>query len=116
VRVRFQADADFNQKVLAAVVHREPVVDFQTAQAAGLHRRPDPKVLELAAKEGRLLVTHDQTTMPDHFAAFVALQTSSGVLIVPQHLPIALVIEELLIVWDASEAEEWVNRITYLPI
>jgi hypothetical protein len=113
---RFQADADFNEDILFAVVRRELSIDFQTAEAAGLAGLPDLKVLERAAAEGRILVTHDQKTMPDHFARFVADQNSSGVLIVPQHLPLAVVVEELLLVWDATEAEEWTNRIAYLPL
>ena len=38
---------------------------------------------------GRVLVTHDQKTMPRHFAAFIAAETSPGVLIIPQQLPVA---------------------------
>lgn len=113
---RFQADADFNEDVLFAVIHRELSVAFQTAEAAGLAGLSDLKVPELAAAEGRILVTHDQKTMPRHFARFIANQDSSGVLIVPQHLPLAVVVDELLLVWDASEAEEWTNRIAYLPL
>ncbi|HVC98518.1 MAG TPA: hypothetical protein VND64_32925 [Pirellulales bacterium] len=114
--MRFQADADLNLAILLAVVRREPAIDFQAAQVAGLARRPDPVVLSLTAKDGRLLVTHDQKTMPDHFARFVAKETSSGLLIVPQHLPISVVVDELLLIWGATEHEEWINRICYLPL
>lgn len=72
--------------------------------------------MEIASREGRVLVTHDQKTMPGHFANFVANQLSPGVLIVPQHLAISSVVEDLLLIWLASEAEEWVNRIRFLPI
>lgn len=34
--LRFQADADFNQKIVAATVRREPTIDFRTALDAGL--------------------------------------------------------------------------------
>lgn len=113
---RFQADADLNEDILFAVIRRELSVSFQTAEAAGLAGLPDLKVLERAASEGRILVTHDHKTMPGHFADFVGTQNSSGVLIVPQHLPLAVTVDELLLVWDASEAEEWTNRIAYLPL
>ncbi|NUQ64240.1 MAG: DUF5615 family PIN-like protein [Pirellulales bacterium] len=55
---------------------------------ADLARRLDPEVLATAAREERVLVTHDQKTMPDHFADFIAKQTSSGVLVIPQHVSI----------------------------
>lgn len=116
MRVRFQADADLNLIILLAVIRREPAVDFQTAAAAGLAHRQDPDVLAMAANDGRLLVTHDQKTMPDHFATFIASQSSPGVLVVPQHLPISIVADDLLLLWGATEAEEWINRICYLPL
>jgi hypothetical protein len=116
MRVRFQADADFNVIVLSALVRREPAIDFQTALAAGLTGLPDPEVLNIAAREGRVLVTHDHKTMPRHFGDFIAKQTSPGLLIVPQHVPPAVAVEELLLVWGATEAEEWINRVCYLPL
>ena len=116
MKVRFQADADLHQMIVTALVRREPGVDFQTATAAGLEGLRDPHVLERAATEGRVLVSHDQSTMPQHFAAFIQHQPSAGLLIVPQHLPYAIVVEELLLIWVASEAEEWINRIAYLPL
>ncbi len=78
MRIRFQADADLNHTILLATVRREPAIDFQSAFAAGLAHRRDREVLGIAAREGPLLVTHDQKTMPQHFAEFVALETSPG--------------------------------------
>jgi hypothetical protein len=99
--LRFQADADLNQIILHAVVRRAPALDFQIAAAAGLAGLRDPEVLALAARDGRVLVTHDQKTMPRHFAAFIATATSPGVLIIPQRLPIATAVEDLLLIWCA---------------
>ncbi|HLA09447.1 MAG TPA: hypothetical protein VJ023_02440 [Pyrinomonadaceae bacterium] len=36
MKVRFQADADLNLLIIAALKRREPTVDFQTARQAGL--------------------------------------------------------------------------------
>jgi len=116
MKVRFQADADLNQIIVKATLRREPGIDFQTAQAAGLPGLDDPEVLARAAKEGRVVVTHDRKTMPRHFADFITAQTSPGVLVVPQKLAVPLVVEDLLPIWAASEAEEWINRIRSLPL
>ena len=72
MRVRFQADADLNEDIVAGVVRREPRIDFETADEASLRELPDSQVLALAAQENRILVTHDRRTMPRH------LQTSSS--------------------------------------
>lgn len=116
MRVRFQADADLNHLILLATVRREPAIAFQTAPAAGLAGLSDREVLALAAREGRVLVTHDYRTMPRAFAQFVAADTSPGLLVIPQHLPLAAAADDLLLIWWASEADEWINRIAYLPL
>ena len=116
MRVRYQADADLNEIILLAAVRREPTMDFQTATVAGLAGRRDPDVLAFAAREGRVLVTHDHQTMPRHFGEFIAVSASPGVLLIPQHLSIAAAVEDLLLIWSATEADEWINRIRYLPL
>lgn len=116
MKVRFQADADLNQIILLATVRREPAIDFQTAITAGLPGIDDPEVLAMAAREGRVLVTHDRKTMPRHFAEFIARATSPGLLVIPQSLSAAAAVEDLILIWSVTEAEEWVNRIGFLPL
>jgi hypothetical protein len=114
--VRFQADADLNHIIMKATLRREPSIDFQTAHAAGLMGLRDPEVLALAAYAGRVLVTYDRKTMPKHFAEFIGYTTSNGVIVIPQKLPVRAAVEDLLLIWAASEAEEWLNRIQVLPL
>jgi hypothetical protein len=116
MKVRFQADADLNEILVRATLRREPGIDFQTSQKVHLAGLSDLDVLTLASRSGRLLVTHDRKTMPHHFAEFIARQSSAGVLIIPQNLPIMQVVEELILIWSATEAEEWINRIFLLPL
>jgi predicted nuclease of predicted toxin-antitoxin system len=114
-KVRFQADADLKQAIVTGTIRREPNIDFQAAYAAGLEGKLDPEVLAIAAQDGRVLVTHDRKTMPTEFGDFIVTQTSAGVLILSQKLPIADAIEALILVWEASTAEEWVNQIMSIP-
>ena len=76
----------------------------------------DPQVLAYSAQEGRILVTHDRNTMPRHFLPFLAAQRSPGLIIVPQHLAVSAAANDLILMWAASEAEEWQNQMTYLPL
>jgi hypothetical protein len=117
VRVRFLADADLNKTIVSGVLRREPSVDFLTAQAAGLRHMKDPEVLALAAEQQRVLVSHDVGTMPAHFREFTKDgKRSAGLLLVPQNLDVGTAIEELLLVWLASEASQWENRLEWLPL
>jgi uncharacterized protein DUF5615 len=116
MKVRFQADADLKHAIVRATLRREPTIDFQSAQSADLVGLDDMAVLAFADREGRVLVSHDSRTMPSHFAEFISKNTSPGVVIASQQLTIAMVVEELLLIWAASDADEWMNRITHLPL
>jgi predicted nuclease of predicted toxin-antitoxin system len=115
VNVRFQADADLNEDIVTGVLRREPRVDFQTAEAAGLRSLSDVEVLTIAARDSRILVSHDRKTMPRAFAEFVGLSASPGVLIVSQRTDLLSAIEGVLLVWSASQAEEWTNQLGTIP-
>jgi hypothetical protein len=116
VKVRFQADADLNEDIVTGVLRREPQVDFQTATTAGLRRLSDLEVLTLAAREGRVLVSHDRRTMPGAFAGFVSANVSPGLLIVSQKTDLLAAINELLLVWQASDAADWANQLFAIPL
>jgi Domain of unknown function (DUF5615) len=113
---RFQADADFNQKIVLGVRRRERAVDFEDARTAGVIGLPDPDVLRKAADLGLILISHDRKTMPAHFARFLDSQSSPGLIIVAQDLDIGLAIEDLLLVWAASDAEEWRDKVGFIPL
>ena len=116
MKVRFIADYDLNGEILDGLVRREPSIDFLSGFEAGLQGVPDPDVLEKAADEGRVLVTHDRRTMPHHFGEFIPHRQSPGVFILPQRVEIGAAIDELLLIWSASDSDEWTNRILYLPL
>ena len=111
------ADADLNKAIVTGLIRREPSLDFLTAQAAGLRGLNDFAVLALAAQQQRVLVSHDVSTMPSHFRSFSeAGNQSSGVFLIPQTLEIGTAIEELLLIWLATEASEWNGRMDWLPL
>ena len=113
--IRFQADADLRQAIVIGTIRREPNLDFRSANEAGLEGIKDPEVLVVAARDGRVLVTHDRKTMPLEFGQFITSQASSGVLILSQNLPIGEAIDAIILVWEASMAEEWINQIMTFP-
>lgn len=100
MRVRYQADADLDKRIVRAVRRQEPLIDFQFASEArsgrGLAGLLDDKVLPVAAQEGRMLVSHDRRMMPIHFAEFVTTQDSPGIIIVPRGMQLSAVAEWLI--------------------
>ena len=115
--IRYQADNDLNQLIVSATYRKEPAIDFQTAQKAGLDHLDDMTVLRRAAAEGRILVTHDKRTMPRHLAAFLEEGNESpGVfVVVPQDAPLRPVVETLILIWMDDTPDDWRNAITIIP-
>ncbi|MGB7085397.1 MAG: DUF5615 family PIN-like protein, partial [Phormidesmis sp.] len=107
--------ADLRQAIVAGAIRREAELDFQSAHKAGLEGVKDPEVLAIAARDGRVLVTHDRKTMPTEFGRFILLQRSFGVLVLSQSLPIGEAINAIVLIWEASTAEEWSNQIMTFP-
>jgi hypothetical protein len=117
-RIKFLADMNFKLPMLHALIRVQPSVEFYRSgdQGINLHGMPDPEVLALAAQLHCILLTHDVQTMPHHFGAFLAEgNTSYGVIMIPQLAPIGQVIEPLLLIWEGSTAEEWINQIDRIP-
>jgi uncharacterized protein (DUF433 family) len=64
-KIRFLGDWDLNQEdIVTGVLRRETAIDFKTGASAKLAGLLDAQVLELAATERRILVTHDRTSLP----------------------------------------------------
>lgn len=116
MKIKFLADEDLRQAIVLGVRRREPSISFLHAFDVGAAGKDDPTVLQIAANEGRALVSHDLRTMPQHFYQFIAGQASPGLILIPQKLGLGTAIEQLLIFWLACEAEECVNQIWYLPL
>jgi hypothetical protein len=116
MKVRYQADADLNADIVSGVLRRVPEIDFQTADELEIANLSDADVLTLAAHEGRILVTHDRRTMPTHFAHFIENHKSPGLIVISQKTEILSAIEDLILLWMASEAEEYANSILTIPL
>ena len=116
MKPRFLADADFNQKIILGLLQREPTINFQTASQGHVIGRPDLEVLAIAARENRILISHDRGTMPAHFTRFTATQSSPGLILVAQEIDIGTAIEDLLLIWAASTLEEWRDKIGFVPL
>jgi len=76
----------------------------------------DPDVLDIAHLSGRVLVSDDVSTMPRWFDQCVEERKSAGLILVPERLPIRDVVEDLLLIWHLTDADEWVNRMEWLPL
>lgn len=116
MKIKFLADENLRRPIVSGVRRREAAISFALASETGAAGKDDFSLLQIAAQQGRVLVSHDIRSMSRYFRQFCAHQSSPGVLLVPQTLPLALAIEELILIWAASQAEEWKDQIAYLPL
>ena len=116
-RPRFLADHDVNEHILDGALRREPAIEVLRARDVGLGDRPDAEVLEFAAAQGMIVVSHDVNIMPAHaYARLAAGRPVAGLLMVKQTDPIGPIIDSLVLIWSASEAEEWHGQVVFLPL
>ena len=116
MRIRFQADADLDGRIVRGLKRRSQDIDIRTAADAAFAGLKDPEVLRMSAQAGRLLVSQDRRTMPAHFAEYVSASESPGVILLREAVSIGVVVEELVLIWTASDAEEWTNRLVWIPL
>lgn len=115
--MRLLADENFHGDVLRGLLRVEPKLDIVRVQDTPLYQAADPAVLEWAANEGRILLTHDVQTMTKHaYDRIRAELPMPGLIEVRDDLPIGQAIEEILTTLFASEPGELANRITYIPL
>jgi hypothetical protein len=112
---RWLADADLNGAIVSGVVHRSKVLDFKRAEEVPLEGLADDVVLAIAAEDGRVLVSHDVTTMPDHFREYIRHNDSPGIVLVPQELNIGKAIESILLISEACVEHDLGNRVCLVP-
>jgi predicted nuclease of predicted toxin-antitoxin system len=116
--MRFLADENFDNKILRGMFHENPDFDVVRVQDTEVYGADDPTVLAWAAKEGRILLTHDAETM----IGFAYERIRAGLLIPgvieinKQRMSIGQAVIELLLIDGASDAAEWENKVTYLPL
>ena len=110
-------DEDFNNRILRGLLRLNPELEIVRVQDAGLLGQVDTDVLEWAATEGRILLTHDAKTMRQHaHDRRVAGLPMPGVFIVSQEISIGQAIEEILLLAGCSLEGEWEGQIIFLPL
>jgi hypothetical protein len=110
-------DENFNNDILRGLRRRNPALDVVRLQDVGLGRADDPTVLEWAAQQGRVLITHDVSTITAHaYARVVAGKPMPGVFEVPRTVALTVAIEDLLLIAECSQPGEWEGQVRYLPL
>lgn len=115
--LRLLADNDFNERVIAGCLAREPSIDLVHVRDIGMRDADDLEILERAAADERVVLTHDVQTMVGHaFARVNRGLRMCGVLAVQQNAPIGLQVEDVLIAAVCTPPDEMLGAVQFLPL
>ncbi|MGQ0635800.1 MAG: DUF5615 family PIN-like protein [Planctomycetaceae bacterium] len=116
-RPRWLTDEDFDNDILRGVLRVAIGIDVIRVQDIELSGKTDEIVLAFAADDGRILLTHDVSTMLAHAWERVARGIPMpGIFVVPQRASIGAVIADIALIDECSAASEWESQVRYLPL
>ena len=115
--LRLLSDENFNGDIIRGLFLRQPDLDLLRVQNVGLQEVDDPTILAWAAKNKRILLTHDRATMPDFaYERIVRREPMTGLFVVNDRMSIRQAIDELLLLINCTEQAEWKGIVLYLPL
>jgi hypothetical protein len=115
--LRLLADENFNGRILRALRRQIPELDVLRAQDTPLSGADDPTLLEFAAAENRIVLTHDIETLVGY--AWERVRAGAGmpgVIVALTDRPIGQIIGDLELLLLASRPEELEAQIRFLPL
>jgi len=115
--MRYLADENFHAGIVRGVRRRVPEIDIVFARDVGLDGRDDTVLLNWAAREDRVILTHDVNTMVglamDRVRNGLPMR---GLLVAPADAPIGPIIESVILIDQCSLENEWSGQVLFLPL
>jgi hypothetical protein len=94
-----------------------PDLDVVRVQDASLSGATDRDVLEWAAREDRVVVSHDVATLGrSAWERVAAGHPMPGVIQISQALPVGRAIDDLVLIAQCGRPGDLRDRVTYLPL
>jgi len=118
MKVRFLLDENVSPRLKAGLLRFNPIIDVLRIGEPGAPHlgTADPDVLRYLEVSQRILVTSNRTSIPAHLEAHWAAGGHLwGLFWVRPRTPISRLAQDLYLVWEASEAEEWIDRLDWIP-
>jgi hypothetical protein len=118
MKVRFLLDENLSKRIKAAVLQLNWEIDIA---CVGEPDAPplgtlDPDILLYVESEQRLLVTDNRKSMPAHLEShWQEGRHTWGLFWVRPKTQFGQVAETLFLVWEASEAEEYIDKLNWIP-
>jgi hypothetical protein len=115
--MRLLADENFDNRIVRGLRRVDSSIAIVRVQDTPLYQQNDPKLLEWAAQNGFVLLTHDLKTIPKYaFERVQQNQPMPGIIAVKQDADVGEVIEDLLLLIGAGTSDDLEGQVVYLPL
>lgn len=117
-RVHYLLDENLPHRLKNQLIFHEPSMEilFIGENSAPPLGTQDPDILKWIEQNDFILVSRNRSTMPVHLKEHLAEGGHvPGILLIRKEILIGKLIEDLLLIWGASEAGEYRDQIAYLP-
>lgn len=117
--VRYLLDENISPRVQSQLLLRVPKMKVlrigdETAPILGT---PDLLILEWIEQNGYILVSQNRRTIPIHLQEHLAAgHHVPGILLLRRKISLGQLLNDLLLIWEASKPDEYRDRIEYLPL
>ena len=116
---RFLIDENISPRYRTQLLYHEPSLKVLAVGDEGAPPKstPDPEILEWCEKHQFSLITNNRDSMPQHLSDH---RKKGGhvpaIFTINLEVPMGKIIDELLLIAGASDEDEYINEIKYLPL
>ncbi len=116
--MKWIADENFRNAIVRGLLRQAPTLDIVRAQdIPEISGQDDLVLLRFATAEGRVVVTHDLSTMIPAMREQVRLALQCApIVFVPDSLPVSAVIDDLLLFNECAGESDWAAGVIYIPL
>jgi Domain of unknown function (DUF5615) len=119
MKPRFLLDEHVNRAIQRQLRRLDPQIEVVSIgdRDAPPSGTSDPDILGWLEENGYILVTENRSTIPVHLSDhFAAGRHTPGIFWIRPRVGIGAIIEELHLIWLASSAEEYRDRVLFIPL
>ena len=118
-KLRYLLDEHVSHAIQSQLLRLDAGIDVLVVGQPGAPEKgtEDSDLLLWIEKTNYVLVTGNRRTIPEHLRAhYQAGRRTPGIFFLRRRADLGRIIEQLYLLWTASEAEEYEDRILYLPM
>ncbi len=118
MKPRFLLDEHLNPVIQEQLLKLNPNIEILCIGNEGVPPLGtlDPQILIWIGANEYILITQNRKSMPGHVVDhFAAGNSFPGILTIKPETSIGEIVNELALIWESSEADEYINTMQFIP-